>query len=250
MRLLTFILFAFSASAQFPETLLMNLNTNSLTAGPAVWYPTNLANCVAWWVADDAIASGSVATNIPDRWVNGYAFTNRVTGSAPTISNSWLNGHTALLFDGVDDFIRAPYSLSQPEEVWLFYMMLSNASTYAWIISDFPAGYGTSYEKNNQNFGVLYAGSAVANVSYQFITNVYSVKTLVFDGNNSRVYNTNILEVSGNGGANAMTGFTLGRYDIYYSRMLFLELVTYSVTNTFLDRSNLFWYFTNKYGSL
>ena len=107
MRALAIFLFAASCMGQGfthnnPGFMVFRGATNPCDMSLEV---TNIPYLAAWYVADNAVTntSGQV-TNWPTFGPMAWGLTN--TGArAPYVSNAWLNGHSVIKFDGVDDFI-------------------------------------------------------------------------------------------------------------------------------------------------
>jgi len=232
-----------------------------VAGGVSTNYPTNFTGCIGWWVADSAITntSGQV-TNLPDLWVNGWHLTNTTTGTAPYITNNALNGHAVISFDGVDDFLRAAaFTNSSANVMETFYVMkyngTTNIATIAYWLGSVSATFrmhsGLAANTGNRLLNIGGLGSVAMN---KLTTNVWLVNNDIFSGssgdggnrtNNVRDYSTLASSSSTASGLTLANAATL----VTPAKVIFAEVAIYSATNGALTRSNLYNYFTNKYGT-
>ena len=221
--------------------------------------PTNLpgASPVAWFVAGDYYTNGSVPT-LPNRWTANasWALTNS-TGFDTNypILISGMNGFQGLSIDGDKNqsLSSVNYTQTSPYEVVLA-LQSKKFGTTSWnTIMDGQSANRPWFGGGPTDDGEL----QMSRGAYLVSTGTrpgdrYFVLDVIFNGLNSRMFTNNVLIASGNASDNPSSGVTLGRFytrnsPTYSCSNVFLEIAAYSQTNSTENRSNLFWYLTNKY---
>jgi hypothetical protein len=228
-------------------------NAFKATAASASWSPTNNPDGTlprSWWVSQDYVTNSGIGT-LPDRWTNSWHLTNAVA-SCPTSNPTGLNGMRTLHFQvgaTAQHLESLSYTSSQPHEVFLMLKLTPQMDSTRYVFSSANSGARNDYDYRGATGLIeLYAGSQLQRASA--FTNTWAVHHVVFNGNSSGIYTNNVEQVAGAGGSQACNGFTLGaRHDgASLQTFDFAEAITYSSTLTSLQRSNVFFYLTNKFG--
>jgi hypothetical protein len=269
MRTLLTILFCslLTAVGQIPPMVMQDMlvaSQGNVAGGEAGWidtyYPTNIAGFPAngWWVGDNAKSSTSTnAVGLVTNWLdwsgNGYNLTNLVANSEPTISNNCLNAHSVLSFDGSNDLLRnVPFTNTQASTGSEFVMVVlfkwADASLH-YIFRD-NVGYALSRLPTTGYYG-CFGNSPTVGPSVTNTWLVLAARTLA--NAYTYIYTNSVLVTGGPcGDANLSSLGVGGRYSdgAASTPMLLAEFVSYNTNLTAEIRSNLFAYFTNKYGAM
>lgn len=229
---------------------LSGYSTNAPSSG---WHPTNIATILAYWDSDVVVKDGSsYVTNWTDQWANAYHLTNRAAGTIPLSVDSVINGKSAVLFDGANDFVRsAAYTQTQPDELVVLVINTNNAGTES-LIAD-GAGSSTrqkAFANTGPSAPALGAGTDMTANNAYMNTNIAHLIGYAYSGTASQVWtNMGSIVQTGDGNTGGASGITIGTK--YTGTSPFsgyvLMIAAFSNTNTFLNRSNIYWYCTNKY---
>lgn len=223
-----------------------------IAAAAGTFYPTNVGSPVAWWRPFDQAtnASGQVTT-----WTNAYNSSLNLVQTYPSaqpyISNAWLNAiYPAVKFDGLANCIyNASYSVSQPHEIWMYLSRNGYSSGY-------PAVFGgnTGNEtlwSSSANYDRLTGGGTGGsfNNGGMQTNGQWYVLTCIFDGAKSRVLTNNVVAYTGDTDAVAENGICFGASygGANCAPLTLAEIASYSATNSVVNQSNIYWYFTNKF---
>lgn len=128
--------FDFTARAVDDKDAVANSTTNSFTAGPATTPSMTATNGLRLWLAADAgltSGAGGVVTGWADQSGSGNHAVQSDETLAPTLVTDAVNGHPALHFDGLDDYLDVPDSetLSIAGDITsLFVVRVEDFATY------------------------------------------------------------------------------------------------------------------------
>lgn len=264
-HLFTLLLFCAVASGQpftFNDPALLGQKMPVAAVGGAPWVPTNDATYIPklWASAEYYYTNGSVVT-LPDLGSLGNHLTNSAAaGVWPGYTASGPNGKPYISFDGTDDYLRVlfPNACPRPQELWMALMAGDNG------VSDFRYFYG-DYSATRPMFGqYINANQGVISLDYTtgtgvWLTNTWFVANVVWtniDATSTKciLYTNNVIVGSyTNSSASVdLNGVVLGVRAALSrpAKFSLAEMLVY--TNTIPNasdsvRSNLFWYFTNKY---
>lgn len=173
-----------------------------LPYGAPAFDPGDYGPVALWLVGDDA-PTGNVAT-WPRRKYGSDA-TQATVAKQPVGVVGALNGHKAVQFDGVDDYLVSASSSAQPFTVFVSAVWLGNG--YSIPISRESSGI-CYLARNAPNQWELYAGNGISGGSGPGSDPV--CVTAVINGVNSAVYKNGIAEVSGNTGTSFLDGVRVG----------------------------------------
>ncbi len=207
-----------------------------LPGGPGAWSrkyhfthfrPDNLPGLALWLLPDSAVTSGGRVSSWPNLVDPGISFDQPDPDKQPLLTGPLpeLNGHRALQFDGVNDFLNAGDTLDvNNNSRSLFITGKSKLGTGSSFLAKSYAGarpnrYALLY--NNNELFFLYNDNAVKNISVASVHGKYEIVTAISDRNilkdflykNSALLgsNSNLLGISYN--FNSTYRFIIGAYN-------------------------------------
>jgi len=148
-----------------------------------------------------------------DRTPNGYNLTNN---GAPYVTNSVINGHTAISFDGANDIFRTSTTIKRDQPKTIFIVLKQRSTSGTQTITDFDSG-GSG---NLQRIYVVADGGetdahAGGGVPFAFgVTTDWHIITMVFNGASSVLRRNDGTEntTDPGSGSNGNGIFSLGCY--------------------------------------
>lgn len=170
--------------------------------------PLNLTNLVAWYRADIGV---SLATGVAS-WANlaptgARPLTQGTTANQPLMVTG-SNGLPSIRFDGVNDALKATFTLTQPETVFIVYKHITLHATQKYIFDGATVN-GMTLQTNQGASSSMYSGvTLIANT--QIASGSYAYATITFNGVSSQMRANGIVVASGNAGTNTADGLTLG----------------------------------------
>lgn len=218
------------------------------------YYPTNINGypALSWWVAANVQQDGSgFVTNCYDYSGNGYNLTNNAANVRPAYVASAINGRPAMQFDGSNDILRnSAYtngSATHGCEVIVVASYQWTDGTARRLVTE--SGATTFIQRNAttlvwSTFGLN--SPAIAPTNIWLMLDVW-----ITPAANGAIYTNNVTAVTGPASAFTFTGFGVGgRYSDGGVAVpcTVAEIVTYATNLTAAIRTNLYQYFTNKYG--
>mgnify|MGYP007005598344 CR=1 FL=1 len=173
---------------------------------PAAWYDVS---DVATLFKDTAgttpvTADGDAVARVNDKSGNGYNLLQATASKRPIYKIS--GGYSWLLFDGVDDYLQASFTLAQPYTRIGGVRRLSYSSSSR-LFESATAFQGGLYLSGTDILS-MYAGAALSNFSS--VLNADEVVTEVWNGASSKLAINNGAYATGNAGTQAPGGFTVG----------------------------------------
>lgn len=251
--LILLLLLTVSVEAQQLARQAAFFQQRSATAGYGGFYPTNLPggiSATAWW----EVMEGAYKTNGGTDQVawtnltaNGPVFDLTNTGGGVKLYRNvgGLNGRDFLQFPGTSSSpLRCNnYTSPVPHEVFMV-LLVSNAASVKYLVT----GFGThSVEYNTANTQFRLINGATLNVCAPLV-NRWCVLNFRFDGANSTIFTNGVAGVIGNAGSLLGGQLHVGSTASAFPIMNVACIITF--TNTLLtatQRSNVFWYCTNRF---
>lgn len=219
---------------------------------PSAWDPTtNNASLARYDINALALNDGDTVSSVTDSAGLGYDLLS--SGAAMpywTNNPSLLNGLGYLVFDGTSDYVRAVFaSYAQPTTFFLVARCYSDGATTAvWCDN----GDNTTFQV------LLHSNFAVAANCGLYLENAPQITTwqvweICFNGASSFIkYNAGTTKLSGNLGANARKGITIGQgrnnADALYKRMDVAFATFYTNTLDATTTSNINYYLKTRFG--
>lgn len=176
---------------------------------PFAWYdPSDLSTLFKDAAMTTPVsADGDPVGAMQDKSGNGHHITQSVAGSRPLYKTS--AGLSWLEFDGVDDNLNVLYSLSQPIDRVCGLRFLEVLGNGGAMVSGGTANACVLYISGGVNELRIYAGTELTGLA-QAASGADFVATARFNGASSRVAIDNGSYQTGDAGANASDGMTLG----------------------------------------
>ena len=240
-KLTTFLaifLFAFVLQGQ---TVLRTYNANE---------PINInTTCEAWLDGKDASTFDLNGVNVitwSDKSGNGRDVTQAVDGQRPSYDVS--TGRVSFVA-GNSDFLQSSTfasALSQPNTVFIVANLAAGGGAIQVIFSGAVAGNLNNFLMISGNFS-LYAGTILADGARNANDNI---KVGRFNGANSKYWHNGVLVASGEAGAQALDGISLGKQQsgINYADCDIMEVIIYNADISDVDRVKIEGYLANKHG--
>ena len=211
--------------------------------------PTDLANLEFWFRSDLGITiTGAGVSTLADQGPANLDLTQSTDAKRPSLESAVLNGHDALRFDGVDDYMdRAIASLSQPNTVYFVArMIIDNVNDYFFDSKTAAINRGAFQSDAGSNWlmngGTNLAGSAASDTSTHYWT-------FVFNGASSELFVDGSSDASGDAGADGWDfGSMGGRYDeSRFANFDFFEYFCYGAVHDAATIATVEAYLTSRY---
>lgn len=129
-----------------------------------------------------------------------------VAANAPTLALNAQNGIPNVRFDGVNEYLRATFSVTQPYT--LFMAMLQDAFNGRQFIGGVTANAGAIFQNAPAPNIALFAGAILGN-NGNFAMDTFGILHAEFNGANSSLIVNETAALTGNAGANNPGGVTL-----------------------------------------
>jgi hypothetical protein len=190
--------------------MVLNNILGNVLGGPGgdplgILLPSQLAGLKLWARLNQGITvSGAGVSQWDDQSGQGNHLKQGTDTNRPA-----LQGDGSILFDGVDNFLKADaFTLAQPETFYVLYKTITDTAGY--IITDGNANDSALiYEETHPNIR-QYAGAVTGVTATGPATGTYFVATAVFNGASSSVTVNDGAPSVGNAGATGAGGLTLG----------------------------------------
>ncbi len=160
---------------------------------------------VGWWRAD--VGTGASWT---DKSGQGNHLLQGTGGSQPTLTASAISGKPAFVFDGVDDFQTAAFTLNQPatELFVVKNVVIGVAATHDVLTDGGIVGRALLLQDTSPAF-TMTAGASLTSATRQ-ADGVFNYWTATFNGASSTFRAQGAQLLSGNASTNNPAGLTLG----------------------------------------
>lgn len=161
---------------------------------------------------------------------------------ADSIKPTW-DVVTGLNFDGVQQYIRGNFILTQPEYIYIVYNLVSYVSAAKYVIDGYS---GLGYIKTQSATSVVFSAGIASGQCAGVNVGTFILARAQFKGATSKGY-INTTEVSGNYGTEDMGGIIIGGYHSlgnFYSNIQVKELI---IRKTIDDEAEIVAYLKNKY---
>ena len=178
--------------------------------------PDEIDNLKFWYKADvgvldagsDPCDDGEDVVTWKDQSGNGYDLLQATGTQQPLWQDDQLNGHPAVQFDGIDDFMQVVFGheYTQPNTIFIVFKDPTYvALTYIYSC----AGSERFYQKADKY--VIYAGTELFSTQPAGGTS-WRLSRNLFNGASSAIYFDGVLKKSGNTGTASITALTLAAY--------------------------------------
>ena len=221
---------------QGPLSLGLSLWNAALGGGGGVISPDDLPNLAAWYQYGVGITvTGAGVSQWADQSGNARHLVQATDAARPA-----LQGDNSILFDGVDDTLKAVFTLNQPCTIYLLFKQVSwTANEY---IFDGNVGDSTILR---QRFGgaspelAIYAGSGVGNDA-NLAVDSYGVAIVIFNGASSFLGINSNAGATLDAGTNNPGGFSLASNTFgQFSNIQVKEGIIYSAAHDAATRAQV-----------
>ncbi len=208
-------------------------------------FPT-LTNLVGRWRAEDE-PTGALAS-WTDLSGNGNHLLQATGAAQPINTASQLNGKAAVIFDGVDDFMQASFTLVQPEEVWVVYR--SDTWELRGCISDGYNRISMLLDEFDTSPKIrIYDGASVYST---YSLGAYHVARALYNGASSELSIDNETPVTGDAAnvtdADGLTLGSRGINDNYFNNVGIAEAFILTAASTPTEKTEIYAYLNAQYG--
>jgi hypothetical protein len=194
--------------------------------GLAAWYRFGLG----------ITSSGGAVSQWDDQSGNGRHLKQATATNQPA-----LQGDGSILFDGVDNYLKADtFTLAQPETVFILGKQPTWTNTDKW--ADGHATNSGSISQESVTPQIACFAGAGGLVGPGLALDTYGVVIAVFNTTSSLIQINTNAPVTGNVGVNSMSGFTLGARggaDAAWSNIQVKEVLIYSVAHDAAARAQV-----------
>lgn len=216
--------------------------------------PTDIPGMIAWY--DASKITSVIGTGIAtweDQGPNGYDLVQGTAANRPYVTNNagMIGGYRFLYFDGVNDYLihGASTVYSQPNSFFLVYNCYGGATAY-WLYD------GTNISTRNTSWDsagtqiAMNAGSSIVSALNSKVANQWYYSEDTYNGVSSSIKTNEVTYISGNAGAQPLSGLNIGRYypGLYFFKGGIAEVIIYNSNVSAEGRILLRKYFQNKYG--
>ena len=217
--------------------------------------PSTISGVQLWCRADRGltIVNGTVASWADLSGHTGRALTQATVANQPRVVVG-AAGQPAVLFDGVNDYLQAAFTLVQPSTVFIVYRHVTIGTAGKDGVFDgttdttmFMSSYNVPPKESK-----LYAGSPFTSAAPIIAEGSYAHAVLTFNGVSSKIRVNGVDVVSSGTGASAGQGFTLGG-NALGTRTTNIEVCEVIVTSTVPSAAEiaaLEAYFNNRYNTV
>lgn len=198
-------------------------NAANTIAAPAAWFAFRKGITV----------TGAGVSRWADRSANGRHLLQTTDAARPGLASDG-----SVLFNGSSHFLQCTaFTLDQPATIYLLFRQVT------WTANDVIAAGTTVNSRIVQNSATpqiaLFAGSGPNTGNTDLAVNTYGVLAAVFNGASSLIQVNNGTPTTGNPGAGALTGFTLGANNAgaAFSNIQVKEAIVFAAAHSATERA-------------
>lgn len=205
-----------------------------------------------WLFADSGmVLSGSSVSQWNDLSGNGLNFIQSNPSSMPQKQTDIIDIHSAVYFDGIDDFLNCNFNdtISQPLTFFVL-VKLGTLNSSEFIFDGLDPSYRNAYVFYSSSSSFLAWGGSSCTFNYS--STDFCLHTVVFNSSTSKVYINGNSVASGDFGTNSLSGIKFGSYiyNLYFLNGWVSDILIYNHLFTNFDRINVENYLMNKYAPL
>jgi len=222
-------------------------NYSTMTGGG--FTPIGIPGLNTWYRSDLGITMDTGVKIWADQSGGGHHLIQNTGSLQPSLLTNQLNGFSALSFDGVDDFMQTLLFTYGPPATIFAVFKVRNYVNATSIYDGSVTFTGTLRMQPASPSVVTFAGTNLFDAT-DLPINSYTLSTVIFNGASSVIQFGNATQVTGDTGANAIGGFTLGsRTDfVDNSQIDVVEIIITNTAATTTDRNNVKAYILSRYG--
>ena len=251
MKRLLFLLLLIPALSFGQQVL--TVDGKVLTDGTNVLYvptePDDITGLEFWYDGNDASTFTLDGTSV-DQWDdksgNARHVSNAVDATRPTYSSA--TGRVTFITANSTFLASAAFGpLNQPNTIFVVCKITGALGDNEIVFSGQIGGSDVRLAQIHDNDFKMYAGSFIANIASNANDNIHLGE---FNGAASKYWINGVLNASGDAGANALSGVTLGKYSGGggFCDCEIMEVFGYNKVLTTVQRQSLERYVTSKWG--
>lgn len=172
-------------------------------------------NLKLWYIGDSVVLEGGFVSEWTDYSGNNLHAIQTTNNNRPIQTNTIYNIHSAVRFDGTNDYLITNFLDSLEQPITVFVVWKKNATKQQTIFDGLANGYrmSFSYPYSNIELMSVLAGGLGNGLTYtKPLTDQLSINSIIFSSN-SKVFDNGVLKGSSpNVGNNYVDGFILGSY--------------------------------------
>jgi hypothetical protein len=201
-------------------------------------------------IADGIALTPAVDGDAVRQWSTQMGATSAVqaTGTKrPVYKAAIQNGQAVLRYDGVDDLLQAAgFSVAQPDTIFTV-CKLNNAATLVFEFGGATADQRLYWSNVDAKFHIN-AGTVLTGTSAG--QDLWAVKSVLFNGASSQLWNNGTSDLTGDAGANALTSLVIGAAGGGTNSLLgdLAEVIIFNRALTTTERRQVEAYLGTKYG--
>jgi len=195
------------------EMRLINLLTTVLSRG-ASFSPEQVSGLTMWCEASElSLNDGDAVQTFTDLSGNNHSPTQAVLAKRPTYKTNIINGHAALLFDGLTDgngdVLRVGFTRALPQTVFAVFQVVTPADTKIIFSGYDNPGRLSAYLYSTGGSGLRI--SSGVDLEYPAAgTDTWQIWVFEYNGASSNIYKAGSVVKSGNAGTSVENGITIG----------------------------------------
>lgn len=201
-------------------------------------------------IADGIALTPAVDGDAVRQWSTQVGATSAVqaTGTKrPVYKAAIQNGQAVLRYDGVDDLLQAAgFSVAQPDTIFTV-CKLNNAAALVFELGGATADQRLYWSNVDARFHIS-AGTVLTGTSAG--QDLWAVKSVLFNGASSQLWNNGTSDLTGDAGANALTSLVIGAAGGGTNSLLgdIAEVIIFNRALTTTERRQVEAYLGAKYG--
>ncbi len=211
-----------------------------------------------WFEADtETYSDGQAVTSWTDKSGFGRTLTAFDPSQAAVLRRNALNGRAVVEFNGTSSLLKtygSTFTIAQPDTFFIVYRSLdANTSSRAFVVDSRDSSNRQVFGRPGASSQRMYANQDldIGGITYPFPT--FDIYSGTFNGSSSSLYRNGTAIASGNAGASALNGLSVGalstggQYGYEYSHVQVAEILYYSGAMVATDRKAVTDWLNEKY---
>ena len=215
-----------------------------LQAPPTVEEILTDGSTVLWVDSQENITKNG--SDLVSLWGDKSGNGNDLVQATETNRPTWNSN--GILFDGVDNFMKAAFTLNQPEFIYIVFKQVTFTNVDK-VFDGNSANTGFLTQSSPSPELKIYGGSALSTGNGDLALDTYGIVRVLFNGASSTFQINETTQITGNFGASSMGGFSLGaRQDgVSPSHIEVKEVIIRNVADSAQDEGTIYNYLADKY---
>lgn len=201
-------------------------------------------NTVAWYDAAESYITKD-GSDLVSQWDDRSGNDNHLLQATATNQPLWSSD--GVLFDGVDNYLRALFTIEQPEFI---YTVLKQVTwvTSGRIFDGSTSVSGLLYQTGSSPNIVAHAGSA-SSPNTNLAVDTFGIIRLLFNGASSKLIVNDTTPITGDFGSSDMDGLTLGARgdEVTFGNIEVKEMIIRKIADSSTDEGLIYDYLKAKY---